>query len=355
MAAPASADQEAVQLLSEYLRIDTTNPPGNEFRAAHFFKAIFDREGIESRIVESAPGRASIVARLTGNGGKKDVVLLNHMDVVPAEKSFWKVNPFSGAIQDGYIWARGAIDMKGVAIVELTAMLALKRSGTPLAGDVVFVATADEEAGGEMGAGYLVREHFDLIKNAGTVINEGGVIVDRNEGAPLWYSVGVAEKTPLWLKLTATGTPGHGSTPPATTAVTKIIDAVVKLRAWQTPLKVTPLVQKFYANTARVAATATLQRGELNLAESLANDPAFRTEFLASPGRAALVRNTVAITMLEGSSKINVIPPRASGQIDVRLLPGEEPASFVQSVKDMIGDPSVAVESGVSFPASSSG
>lgn len=346
-------DQEAVQLLSDYLKIDTTNPPGNEVRAANFFKAIFDREGIESRIYESAPGRASIVARLKGSGQKKDVVLLNHLDVVPADKSSWKVEPFSGQIQDGYIWGRGAIDMKGMAIIELATILALKRSGMPPKGDVIFMGTADEEAGGEMGAGYMLREHFDLVKNAGAVINEGGRVIAKSEGEPAYYGLSNAEKTPLWLKLTATGTPGHGSTPLAQTAVTKLIDAVSKVRNWQTPVTVVPVVQKFYTDTAQLAATPVLQQGQRDLAEAL-KDQQFRAEFLKTPSNNALVRNTISITMLEGSNKINVIPPRASAQLDVRLLPGEDPDRFIQSLKDVMGDPSIQVEKILFFSSSES-
>jgi acetylornithine deacetylase/succinyl-diaminopimelate desuccinylase-like protein len=342
------ADQEAIQLLSDYLKIDTTNAPGNEIKAAQFFKAIFDREGIESKIYESAPGRASIVARLKGNGQKKDMVLLNHMDVVPTDKSAWKVDPFSGKIEDGFVWGRGAIDMKGMAIIELAAMLQLKRAGTPLKGDVIFMGTADEEAGGEMGAGYMVREHFDLLKNAGSIINEGSVILAKPDGNAVYYGVSTTEKSPLWLKLTATGTPSHGSMPAPQTAVTKIIDAVTKIRNWQTPIVVLPLVQKFAGETARLAASPGLQQGQKNLAESM-NDPVFRADYLKNPINNAYVRNTVAITMLEGSNKINVVPTRASAQLDVRLLPGQEPDAFIQSLKEVIGDDSIQISKILSF------
>jgi acetylornithine deacetylase/succinyl-diaminopimelate desuccinylase-like protein len=346
----APADQEAIQLLSDYLKIDTTNPPGNEMQAANFFKAIFDREGIESRIYESAAGRASIVARLKGTGQKKDVVLLNHMDVVPADKAAWKVNPFSGKVQDGYVWGRGAIDMKGMAIVELATMLALKRSGAPLKGDVIFMGTADEEAGGELGAGYIVREHSDLIRNAGMVLNEGNLIIAKPDGAAAYYGVSIMEKTPLWLKLTATGAPSHGSTPAAQTAVTRLVDAVSKIRNWQTPITVVPVVQKFYADIASLAPTPALQQAQRNLSEAL-KDPQFREEFLQSPFKNALVRNTVAVTMLEGSNKINVIPTRASAQLDVRLLPGEDPDRFIRDLKAVMGEPTIQVEKILSFPS----
>src|SRR5215831_20094774 len=152
-------EEEAVSLLSRYIQIDTTNPPGNEIKAAQFLKGVFDREGIESRIIESAPGRGSIYARLRGDGSKKAVVLLNHMDVVPAEAKLWQEPPFSGLVKDGVIWGRGSLDDKGPAIAELMAMLALKRGNVRLKADVIFLGTADEEAGGAMGAGFLVEKH----------------------------------------------------------------------------------------------------------------------------------------------------------------------------------------------------
>jgi acetylornithine deacetylase/succinyl-diaminopimelate desuccinylase-like protein len=139
-------EDEAVSLLSRYIQIDTTNPPGNEIKAAQFFKEIFDREGIEARIIESAPGRGNIFARLKGTGAKKAVLLLNHMDVVPAEGRLWQEPPFSGVVKDGYLWGRGSLDMKGPAIAELIGLLVLKRSNVPLKGDVIFLGTADEEA-----------------------------------------------------------------------------------------------------------------------------------------------------------------------------------------------------------------
>jgi len=237
---------EAVSLLVSYLQIDTTNPPGNETRAAQFFKAIFDREGIEARIIESAPERGSIYARLTGDGSKKAIILLNHLDVVPADKRLWSVDPFSGEIKDDYVWGRGALDMKGMGILELMTMLILKREGISLKGDVIFLGTADEEAGGRMGAGFIMREHFDLVKDAGLVLNEGSAITLR-DGKAWFYGVSVSEKSPFGLTLTATGTPGHGSTPRPDSAVNKLIAALQRVISYQTPLKVLPEVQQFYA------------------------------------------------------------------------------------------------------------
>ena len=344
-----SLEDEAVSLLSRYIQIDTTNPPGNEIGAARFLKEIFDREGIEARIIESAPGRGNIYARLPGDGAKKAILLLNHMDVVPADAKLWKEPPFSGSVKDGMIWGRGALDDKGPAIMELAAMLALKRQRVSLKGDVVFLGTADEEAGGALGAGYLVERHPELFKEVGLVLNEGGGIRVGADGRARVYNVSVAEKTPLWLKLTAAGAPGHGSTPGNNMAVHRLVAALHRIISYQTPIKLVPEVQKSYADMA--ATEAPERRGHyLDLRKAL-QDRAFRAEFLKEPRNNASVRNTIAATRIAGSDKVNVIPATASAELDVRLLPGEDRKAFIEQMRKLIGDESVKIEVLLSFPA----
>jgi acetylornithine deacetylase/succinyl-diaminopimelate desuccinylase-like protein len=347
-----TVEGEALSLLSRYIQIDTTNPPGNEIEAAHFFKSLFDREGIEAQIIESAAGRGNIYARLAGNGTKKAVVLLNHMDVVPAEAKLWKEPPFSGVIKDGTIWGRGAWDMKSAAILELMAMLALKRRNVGLNSDVIFLGTADEEAGGAMGAGFLLNQHSELFKDVGLVLNEGGGIRVGNDGRVREYSVGIAEKTPLWLRLTASGTPGHGATPSGNMAVHKLVSALQRLIQHQMPIKVIPEVQKFYADTAHLE-TPELAKRYRDLRASLA-DPAFAAEFTKNPQNNGSVRNTLAITGLKGSDKINVIGNHAAAEIDVRLLPGEDPRVFIEELRRLIADDSIRIDVLLSFPAATS-
>ena len=345
-------EQEAVSLLSRYLQIDTTNPPGNEIKAAQFFKEIFDREGIEARIIESAPGRGNIYARLRGSGAKKAVILLNHMDVVPADANLWKEAPFSGSFKDGFIWGRGALDMKGPAIAELMTLLALKRNNVALRGDVIFLGTADEEAGGALGAGFLLEKHPELFANVGVVLNEGGGVRLGKEGKVQSYSVSVAEKTPLWLRLIATGAPGHGSTPVKDAAVNKLVLALGRLMAYQTPIKVVPEVQKFFADTA--ATELERRRRKHQDLRSALKDPAFAADFTSNPRNNASVRNTISVTRLSASDKVNVIAARASADIDVRLLPGEDPRSFIGEVRRVIGDETIKIEVLLSFPAAAS-
>lgn len=348
-----SLKQEAVSLLGEYIRVDTTNPPGNEIKAARFLKAIFDREGIEARILESAPGRGNIYARLKGDGSRKAIVLLHHMDVVPADKRYWSVDPFAGVVKDGYVWGRGALDMKGMGIIELTTMLALKRQGIRLKADVIYLGVADEEAGGLLGAGFMVKEHFDLLKNAGLVLNEFSYIAADDDGKVRYYGVEAAQKTPLWLKLTATGTPGHGSVPRPDSAVIRLVEALHRVANYRAPLKVEPVVQKFYADTADLDPSPERRQQLKNLETSL-RDLAFAAEFTKNPRANAEIRNTVSITMLEGSNKVNVIPPQASAQLDVRLLPSEDPQMFINELRKVIADESIKIEPVLSFPPSTS-
>ncbi|MFT7287025.1 MAG: acetylornithine deacetylase/succinyl-diaminopimelate desuccinylase-like protein, partial [Halieaceae bacterium] len=223
-----SIEDEAVAWLQEYLRIDTINPPGNESRAVEFYSRIFDAEGIEWSAAESAPGRGNIWARLKG-GDEPALILLQHTDVVPADPKYWTTDPLSGDIRDGYIWGRGAIDMKGTGVSQLATFLSLHRSGRPLNRDVVLIATADEEAGGLFGAGWLLENHPEVFAGAGLLLNEGGTGKLSAKGETI-FSVEVTQKVPVWLRLTAVDKPGHGSMPNPTSAVTRVVQAMEIVR-----------------------------------------------------------------------------------------------------------------------------
>src|SRR5689334_25221941 len=206
----------AVDLMQQYLRINTSNPPGNEIETARFFKKIFDQQGIENEIFEYKPGRANIIARLKGNGSKRPIILLSHMDVVTAEPASWDVDPFSAVIKNGSIYGRGALDMKGEGLLHLMTMILLKREGPPLSRDVIFLGTADEEVD-DVGSLWMIANKADLFKNAEYVLTEGGDnLLDGN--TVKLVGVDVAEKAAFWLKLTATGLTGHGWRPVADSA-----------------------------------------------------------------------------------------------------------------------------------------
>src|SRR5216684_8851704 len=205
--------EEAVDLIHRYLMIDTTNPPGNEADGATFLAAVLERDGIASEIVESTPGRANLMARLTGDGSLPGIVLHHHIDVVYADRRYWTVDPFGGVVRDGYLYGRGAIDMKSTGILHLTGMLAIKRAGVPLKRDLVLLATADEEAGSRFGAQWVADRHREWLAGAEYALSEfGGVYAQQGHRAP-FASIVTSEKTGLPLRLTARSEPGHGSMP----------------------------------------------------------------------------------------------------------------------------------------------
>ncbi len=343
-------EKEAADMLASYIRIDTSNPPGNETLAAAFLAAAFEREGYQPQRFESKPGRGSVVARLKGTGDKRPIVLLNHIDVVPAVADEWSVSPFAGEIRDGHVHGRGAIDCKGVGIVDSMAMFLLKRNGIALKRDVVFVGTADEEAGGNLGAGWMTKEHFEEIGDVEFVLNEGGHI--RLEDGERLYEVSVAEKTPCWLRLTAHGKSGHGSTPPHHTAITRLLRALDRVTGEEAEVTVVPEVQTYYAALAPIEQEP--RRSRFNDLRTSLKDQAFRAQFLDDPRDAALVRNTIAPTVLTAGQKTNVIPATATAELDCRLLPGQSADAFVRSIVDTIADREVDVDILLNFPPSSS-
>jgi acetylornithine deacetylase/succinyl-diaminopimelate desuccinylase-like protein len=347
-----SPEDEAVRVLAEYLKLDTTNPPGNERRAADFFAKLFERHGIAAQIYESAPGRANIVARLSGDGSKPAIVLMHHMDVVPADARYWKVPPFAADLRDGALWGRGALDDKSMGASSAVALLELAREHAKLASDVIFLGVADEEAGGALGAGFMVEKHFDLFERAGVVLNEGGYIATDDSGAVRYFAVETTQKVPLWLRLVATGSPGHGSLPRADSAPNRLVAALARIAAWSTPPRVIPELQRFYADTAHLE-TGARREHLRDLRGALAN-PAFAAEFTANPRQNAQVRNTISVTVLASGSKTNVIPPEASAELDVRLLPDQDPQAFLADLTRVIADDKIRIETLLSFPPASS-
>jgi acetylornithine deacetylase/succinyl-diaminopimelate desuccinylase-like protein len=333
--------REAVELLQAYLRVDTTNPPGNEIAGARFLAEVLEREGIPSETVESAPGRANLVARLSGDGSLGGIVLHHHIDVVYADRRYWTVDPFGGEIRDGFLYGRGAIDMKSTGILQLAAVLALRRARTPLRRDLIFLATADEEAGSAYGAAFLAARHPGWLRGAEYAISElGGIEIDPHYRAPFAHIV-ISEKTGLPLRLIARGAPGHGSMPWPDTAPHRLIRAVHRLLDAERPPRILPEVQEYFRSLARVL-PADEGQGFEDLAASL-RDPAFRARFLRRREWAAMVRTTFAVNMLRASEKLNVIPPEAVAEIDCRMLAGDDPDEIRAWVAAAVADDQVEV------------
>jgi acetylornithine deacetylase/succinyl-diaminopimelate desuccinylase-like protein len=346
----AEADNDALRRLRAYISVDTTNPPGNETRGVAFFSTIFEKEGIPYEFAESAPGRGNIWARLQG-GDEPALVLLHHMDVVPATARAWDTDPLNAVEKDGYLYGRGALDTKALGIMHLEAFLALHRSGRQLSRDVIFLATADEEAGGAYGAGWLVRQRPDLFEDVGFLLNEGGG--GRRSGNQIVFAVEVAQKVPVWLRLIAQDTPGHGSMPRTTSAPGRLVTALERIQQSAFEPRILPSVRTMFASLATTA-EPEWQKLLQNIDEAV-RKPAFLLRLQAEkPHLHALIRNTCSITVLSGSNKINVVPPEACAELDCRVLPDQDPDAFMDTIRERISDNAIRIEKIMAFSAAAS-
>lgn len=335
---------EAVTRAKEYLRINTANPPGNEEVSMKWFARILQQEGIPFDTVSSAPGRGNIWARLKG-GNAPALMLLHHMDVVPADPRYWDVDPYSADVRNGDIYGRGALDTKLLGIAHFQTFIALHRLRVPLDRDVVFMATADEEAGGAFGAGWIVKNRPDAFRGVGFVLNEGG---DGSlENGRQTFGIEVTQKVPLWLKLIATGNPGHGSQPQVSTSVTRLIRALDRLRTYEFAPRIVPAVDAYFKGIAPNA--GPWQAAFQDLAKAVQDRNTLLKLQADAPAAAALTRNTCSITMLEASNKVNVVPPEATAQIDCRTLPDQDHAAFIAELTAVINDPAIRIEKTLGF------
>jgi acetylornithine deacetylase/succinyl-diaminopimelate desuccinylase-like protein len=333
----------AVQWQREYLRIDTTNPPGNEARAADFFKKILDQEGIENRLFSYSPGRADLWARIPHNtpSAQRPIILLNHMDVVTSDASHWKAPPFSAEILDGSIYGRGAQDMKNEGLAQFMVMVILKREKTELDRDVIFLAVSDEEVS-DTGSDWFIAHQRDLLENAEFLINEGGENLLDAGGHMKYVGVDVGEKAACWLHVVAHGRAGHGSIPIADSAPNRLVQALNRIVGYRTPLKVLPLVEEFLRAMAPYEPPARAEKFR-NIRQAL-EDKNFQREVEQDESLNYLLRDTISLSMMGGSEQTNVIPPEAWANLDVRLLPGDDPKEFLESIRRVVNDPNVTVE-----------
>jgi acetylornithine deacetylase/succinyl-diaminopimelate desuccinylase-like protein len=335
---------ETAQRLSEYLRINTTNPPGNELATARWLKKVLAREGIEGQILDTmelGPGRANFYARLPGSGGGKAIALVHHMDVVVASREHWSVDPFSGITKDGYVWGRGALDMKGHGIIQLMTFIALKRAGVPLTRDLVYIGNADEEIGG-LGTRTFLEKHPDLAGGIEYLLTEGADTRVEN-GKVRWFGIDVGEKRTYWKKLVVEGTASHGSVPLGDNPVERLAQVLARIVAWHAPVRLTPAVDRYFKAQSRYESGE--HRAWLADAARALRTRRGRAWLLAEPERNALLRNTVTPTVLTGSEQTNIIPQEASAELDIRLLPDEDTTAFRKQLEKVIADPKVRLES----------
>ena len=316
-----AVEREAIQTIQSYVRINTSNPPGDVTKAADFLMGILEREGIQARRFESAPGRSIVLARLKGAGAAKPILLLHHMDVVPTDPSRWQHDPFGGEIADGKIWGRGSIDMKGLGVVQLMAFLSLKRQHVALDRDVILMAVPDEEVGGDLGAKWMRANHYAEI-DPEYILDEGG-FGSRDLFAPgkLVFGISVAEKKIMWLKLRAEGVAGHGSQPHDKNPNDRLIRALARLLGEPMPTSSFSVLDTM---TARVGA----------LAPNKFNN--------------AIQHSTISITSFRSGvgdpPKVNVIPSVAEATLDCRVLPGTTKDQWLAEIRRRLGDPEVRIE-----------
>lgn len=328
--------REAQGILRDYLRIDTSNPPGNEAVGARFLGAILEAEGIMPRYIETAPGREILYARIPGDGSRGAFMLANHIDVVPIEPAYWTKDAFAGVEEGHRIYGRGAVDMKGFAVMQLMAVLLLRRRGVPLKRDLVFCAVPDEEALGTYGMRWLCDYHPELVEDVEFEMNEGGSgSTDFPGGDREVYAVATTEKQVCWMRLTAVGVPGHGSVAHDAGENSAVIlaRALQRLAEWERPVVVVPETEAWVT---RLAAEGLLPPVDdrAALEEMVASSPALR----------AMFTNTLNVTMVESGIKANVIPARSRAVIDCRLLPGQSREAWRREVIDQICDDRISVD-----------
>ncbi|UCC41346.1 MAG: M20/M25/M40 family metallo-hydrolase [Candidatus Aminicenantes bacterium] len=319
-----SVEKKTEELFKEYLSIDTCNPPGDVSAAAEFLSKALKKEDVPTDLIwtDKGTGRVNVLARLRGTGKKRPLMMLNHMDTVPFDRLGWTVDPLAAINKGGYIYGRGALDMKNTGIVQLMTMILLKQNDIRLDRDVVFLAVADEETSGTLGSGWIVKNMWPEI-DAEYVLDEGGFGTQGffTKDERLVFSVGVAEKKVLWLRLSTAGTSGHGSMPPKENSNSIMAQALSRITSYKTPIHITPVVSEMINRLGRLDDT---------------------------PYNNALKRNTISLTVMKGfvgdPPKSNVIPGRTEAVLDCRLLPDQDPNTFVDKLRHIINDPLVKID-----------
>ena len=336
-------EEETMRHFQAILRLDTSNPPGNETLVVEYLKSVLDKEGIETRVFANDPKRANLVARLRGNGKKRPVLIMGHTDVVTVDPTKWKYPPFSATREGGYVYGRGATDDKDNVVACLMVMLMLKRMNTPLDRDVIFLAEASEEGGGADGIGYMVKEHFDEI-DAEYCFAEGGGVV-RSSGKIQYAAVATTEKISRGARLVARGISGHGSVPLRSNAIVHLANAVAKVAAWRTPVRLNDTTRAYFERLAKLSPPDAAARYQKLLRPGNSDDV---QEYLAinEPRLNSTLRTSISPNIIKGGYRSNVIPSEAEATLDIRALPDEDMAWFFDEMKKVIDDPAIEIVRG---------
>jgi len=333
--------ERARQYLIDLIKINTSNPPGNETRVAEYLKQIADANGIPCELLGGDPKRLNFVARLKGNGRQKPLLLMAHSDVVPADRRQWNIDPFAGEIKDGFLYGRGAQDTKSLLAAEVAVLVEIKKRNIKLSRDIILLSESDEESG-STGMQWLLQNAPAKI-DAEFAINEGGHVITLRDGQHV-FQVQTAEKVPTRITLTAKGTAGHASLPRPDNPVLRLAMAIVKLCEAEQPVRVNATTRRYLKEMSKLDEyhwLVPLLPKLDNPATAMAAANQIRTH---DPEVDAMIRTTVTPTMLRAGMRINVIPNQAEGQVDVRRMPGESKEDLLARFQKIINDPSITIE-----------
>jgi acetylornithine deacetylase/succinyl-diaminopimelate desuccinylase-like protein len=346
--APAQSPigDSAAALLSELIRVNTSNPPGSTRGIAELLAPRFKAAGFDVKIIPTPDtGKTIIVARLKGDGSKRPVLIAAHADVVGVEREKWSVDPFAGIVKDGYVYGRGAIDFKGGMAVFARAAMLLAARKVPLARDVIFLAQADEEGGGGYGTAWLTKEHWPDV-DAEFALNEGGWIMKAADGHVRYVSISTADKLSVPLTMTARGTSTHSSMPRPDNAIFALSRAMAKLSAYETPLVITPSTRDFFLALSRTSTPPMSDYFRDVVGSDAARARRADSVVSRDPLLHALIRNTIAPVIINGGFRANVIPGSAEATVNLRMIPGSEPAALVRDIARVIGDSTISLSIG---------
>lgn len=333
-------DEEAMRHYQALVRIDTTDPPGNETRVVEYLRAVLEAQGIPVTVAAKDPARANLIARLKGNGSKRPVIFMGHTDEVQVDPSKWTFPPFSATRQGGYVYGRGTLDDKSDLTAALMTVLLLKRSGLALDRDVIFVAEAGEEANTSVGIDYLVNDHWSDVDAEYCLAESGSV--NRKNGQTRLAFVETSEKRPMPARLVVHGPAGHGSRPMQSSAIVHLAQAVAKIAAWDPPMRLNDTTRSYFEKLSSVSTPeeAARYRGLMDPKQA----PAVRQYMAAhDPGRYSMLHTSVSPNILKAGYQINVIPSEAEATLDIRALPDEDIAQFRELMKKVIDDPAVEI------------
>ena len=335
-----SVGDEAVDYLVDLVKIDSSNPPGNETRVAEYLETALAAEGIKSETYALDPDRANLVARYKGNGSKPPILIMGHTDVVGVQADKWTEPPFEGIRKDGYVWGRGTLDDKDNVTAGLMVMLLLKRLNVDMDRDIIFLAESGEEGTPEVGINFMVEKHWDKIAAEYAIAEGGGM--QEVDGHVHVVGVQTTEKMPRRATLVARGTAGHGSRPRADNAVAMIAEAVARAAAWETPVSLNATTRAYFERM------AALNEGDTAFRYANVDNPEHQREIdewfrLHDPLHYSTVRSSVVPTIIDAGFRKNVIPSEARAVLDIRMLPGEDVEGFYRELAAIIANPAIEI------------